>query len=126
MILGEIILDGATVSGIGIVITAVVGFFAYQAQKRANDATQSSDLVDDALRLREAAQAAYNIATAQIEAVKEEANLIRQDMEALQQQFTELQREVEHWRKVAFVARETYRTEVGRDPFWWQPYEPER
>lgn len=110
--------------GLGTVIAALSGLLGWWLTKRGQDIEEDSALVNDALKLREATQEAYQMAKKEMEDMKIDAAAMRTEMAELREEFDVLKEEVEHWRGVAFRAREQYQVERGRDPFWWQPFEP--
>lgn len=114
-------IDGTFLMGAGTLLAAGTGLFTWIMTRREG---REDALIANALKLQEAAQESYELAQRDVEALRKEAAKAREDIESLAVIVHELKDEVDHWKKVAYRAREAYQIELGREPSWWEPYEP--
>lgn len=117
-------IDGTVLMGIGTILAAGTGFLTWIMTRKEGKRDREDALITNALKLQEAAQESYEHAQRDVEALREEAAAARADIEGLVAIVHELKDEIDHWKKVALRAREAYQTELGREPSWWEPYEP--
>lgn len=111
------LLDGASLIGIGTIAAAGVSLLTWFVTKRGQGTDEGRGLIDDAIKLQQATHSAY-------EEALEEIELMRSEMQDVRDDIADLQAEMTHYRTVAREAREDYRTDHGRDPQWWRPFNP--
>lgn len=113
-----IVLEGTVLIGIGSVIAGVVSVLTWLVTRRSQGHDEGRGLIEDAIQLQKATHASY-------EEAQEELELMRKEMQVVRDDLADLQAEMTHYRTVAREAREEYRSQNDdADPFWWRPYTP--
>lgn len=110
--------------GIGALAALTTGILVYVATRKRDRVDDRSKLFDDALDLAAAHKDAWEKATDEVESLRAELALLRDEIEDLRASVKLGIREGEMWRGVAVDLATEFHGETGRFPLAWPLAEP--
>ena len=109
---------------LGAIAAAMTGLLVYVATRKRDTSDERAKLFDDALQLAEAHKDAWEQATVEVESLRGELALLKDEIEDLRASVKLGIREGEMWRGVAVDVATEFHSETGRFPLAWPDNEP--
>lgn len=109
---------------LGSMAALFTGVLVYVATRKRDTTDERAQLFDDALTLAEHHKAAWEDALEEVECLRKDLALLRDEVDDLRDGVARAIREGEMWRGVAVAGAQAEVRRTGAAPLWWPKTEP--